>query len=73
VSTIEKRIEALEAHQGGKDWTSCLVVVRPAENVDAKRLAEVAAFVAQHGREPDSVFVVRLVTPQHTKGDSNAA
>lgn len=73
MSTIEKRIEALEVHQGGKDWKGCLVVVRPAENADAKRLAEVAAFVAQHGREPDSVCVVQLVTPQHTKGDSDAA
>lgn len=73
MSNIQKRIEALEAHQGGKDWKGCLVVVRPTENADAKRLAEVAAFVAQHGREPNSVSVVQLVKSKHSKGDGNAA
>ena len=73
MSTIERRIEALEAHQGGKDWKGCLVLLRPLEDADARRQAELAAFVAQYGCEPDIVSVVRLVGSKHSKGDGNAA
>lgn len=71
--TLEKRLEALEAHQDERDWKGCLVLLRPSENADARRQAELAAFVAQNGREPDIVSVVRLVESNHRQADGNAA
>lgn len=73
MSNIQKRIEALEAHQGERGWKGCLVLLHPSENADARRESELATFVAQNGREPDIVSLVRLVEANHSKGDGNAA
>ena len=63
MSTLGKRVDVLEKHQGLEHPGSCLVLVRPGEDADQRRMQEVSAFIAKHGHEPRLISVVTFVKP----------